>query len=173
MPVIGRGDHHRVDFSIVQYFAIIGVGIDAFTAFCKFRHLPVEYSRINLAQCPDSDIGYVAELFDVVGDMRREPLPFTLEELWRQALARRPDYQAALRDQARSVAEVRLQIAQGKVDYVIGAEYRRQQGLAGTGNSLGFFFSAPLPLFNRNQGEIARAGRERQSEPARQQPRSQ
>jgi cobalt-zinc-cadmium efflux system outer membrane protein len=108
-----------------------------------------------------------SELFDVIGEMRREPLPFTLEELWRQALARRPDYQAALRDQARSVAELRLQIAQGKVDYVIGAEYRRQQGLAGKGNSLGFFFSAPLPLFNRNQGEIARSGWERQRVDAR------
>src|SRR5262245_52011713 len=108
-----------------------------------------------------------SDLFDVVGEMRREPLPFTLEELWRQALARRPDYQAAVRDQARSVAELRLQVAQGKVDYVIGAEYRRQQGIAGTGNSLGFFFSAPLPLFNRNQGEIARAGRERQQIEAR------
>jgi cobalt-zinc-cadmium efflux system outer membrane protein len=108
-----------------------------------------------------------SDLFDVVGEMRREPLPFTLEELWRQALARRPDYQGMLRDQARSVAELRLQIAQGKVDYVIGAEYRRQQGIAGTGNSLGFFFSAPLPLFNRNQGEIARAGRERQQIEAR------
>jgi outer membrane protein, heavy metal efflux system len=105
--------------------------------------------------------GAPSDLFDVVGEMRREPLPFTLDELWRQALSRRPDYQGILRDQARSVAELRLQIAQGKVDYVIGAEYRRQQGLAGTGNSLGFFFSAPLPLFNRNQGEIARAGRER------------
>ena len=28
------------------------------------------------------------------------------------------------------------------------------------GNSLGFFFSAPLPVFNRNQGEIVRAQRE-------------
>ncbi len=108
-----------------------------------------------------------SELFDVIGEMRREPLPFTLGELWRQALARRPDYQAALRDQARSVAEVRLQIARGKVDYVIGAEFRRQQGVNGTGNSLGFFFSAPLPFFNRNQGEIARAGWERQQVEAR------
>src|SRR5215475_9092191 len=103
-----------------------------------------------------------SELFDVVGEMRRDPLPFTFDELWRQALARRPDYRAMAHDQARSVAELRSQIAQGKVDYVIGAEYRRQQGLAGTGNSLGFFFSAPLPLFNRNQGEITRAQRERQ-----------
>ncbi|HEU0173835.1 MAG TPA: TolC family protein [Blastocatellia bacterium] len=102
-----------------------------------------------------------SELFDVAGDMRREPLPFTFDELWRQALARRPDYQAMLRDQARSVAELRSQIAQGKVDYTIGTEFRRQQGIAGTGNSLGFFFSAPLPLFNRNQGEISRAREER------------
>ena len=28
------------------------------------------------------------------------------------------------------------------------------------GNSLGFFFSAPLPVFNRNQGEVARAQQE-------------
>jgi len=55
-----------------------------------------------------------SELFDVIGEMRREPMPFTLEELWRQALARRPDYQVIVRDQARSVAELRLQIAQGK-----------------------------------------------------------
>jgi len=108
-----------------------------------------------------------SELFDVVGEMRREPMSFTLEELWRQALARRPDYQAMARDQARSVAELRSQIAQGKVDYTIGAEYRRQQGLAGQGNSVGIFFSAPLPLFNRNQGEIARARQERQQIEAR------
>ena len=46
------------------------------------------------------------------------------------------------------------------MDYTFGTEYRRQQGVAGTGNSLGFFFSAPIPLFNRNQGEVARAGAE-------------
>jgi cobalt-zinc-cadmium efflux system outer membrane protein len=108
-----------------------------------------------------------SELFDVTGEMRREPLPFTLDELWRQALVRRPDYQAMARDQARSVAELRSQIAQGKVDFTIGAEYRRQQGIAGTGNSLGFFFSAPLPLFNRNQGEISRAWEERRQVDAR------
>src|SRR5262249_30963800 len=51
----------------------------------------------------------------------------------------------------------RLQIAQGKIDYTLGAEYRRQQGVNGIGNMLGLFVSAPLPIFNRNQGEIARA----------------
>jgi cobalt-zinc-cadmium efflux system outer membrane protein len=108
-----------------------------------------------------------SESFDVVGEMRREPMPFTYEELWRQALARRPDYQAITHDQARSIAELRSQIAQGKIDYTIGAEYRRQQGLAGIGNSVGVFFSAPIPIFNRNQGEIARARQEKDQVEAR------
>jgi len=53
-------------------------------------------------------------------------------------------------------------LAQGKVDYTWGAEYRRQQGINGKGNSLGFFFSVPLPFYNRNQGEIARVRAEQE-----------
>jgi outer membrane protein, heavy metal efflux system len=102
----------------------------------------------------------ISESFDIVGELRREPLLFSLAELQQQALNKRPDYLALQRDQARSIAEVRSQIAQGKVDYTIGTEYRRQDGSAGRGNSLGFFVSVPLPVFNRNQGEIERARQE-------------
>ncbi len=79
-----------------------------------------------------------------------------LEQIQTRALAARPDIQAARLDQARSQSELRLQLANGKVDYTAGAEYRRQQGINGTGNSVGFFVSVPLPVFNKNQGEIAR-----------------
>ena len=82
------------------------------------------------------------------------------EDLRKRALARRPDLLEVRQTQARNQADLRLQLAQGKVDYTAGAEYRRQQAPTGMGNSLGFFFSMPLPLFNRNQGEIARAGHE-------------
>jgi outer membrane protein, heavy metal efflux system len=80
-----------------------------------------------------------------------------LAALQQAARLARPDILAARREQARTQADLRLQIAQGKVDYALGAEYRRQQGVNGRGNLLGLFFSAPLPVFNRNQGEIARA----------------
>jgi outer membrane protein, heavy metal efflux system len=80
-----------------------------------------------------------------------------LSGLLQLARSTRPDLQALRREQARSQADLRLQVAQGKVDYTVGAEYRRQQGVNGRGNLLGLFFSAPLPVFNRNQGEIARA----------------
>jgi cobalt-zinc-cadmium efflux system outer membrane protein len=74
---------------------------------------------------------------------------------------------ALQRDFARSQAELRLQMAQGKVDYTLGTEYRRQQGLAGTGNSLGIFFSSNIAIFNRNQGEIERARQEQSQAEAR------
>lgn len=104
--------------------------------------------------------------FDVSGDLRRTPTSFSLDELTRQALALRPDLVALQRDQARSLAELRLQEAQGKVDYTVGTGYHRQYK-TGHGNSLGVFFSAPLPVFNRNQGEIERARREREQVMAR------
>jgi cobalt-zinc-cadmium efflux system outer membrane protein len=104
---------------------------------------------------------------DATGEFRREDLAGTLDTLWMQALSSRPDYLAVQRDVARSQAELRVQLAQGKVDYALGTEYRRQQGLAGTGNSIGIFFSSALPVFNRNQGEIERARQEQMQAEAR------
>jgi len=94
-----------------------------------------------------------------IADPMKIALPAQTPDLIRvqaDALTLRPDLQAVRFDQARSQAELRLQIAQSKVDYSVGMEYRRQQGVNGTGNSVGFFVSVPLPVFNRNQGEIAR-----------------
>jgi outer membrane protein, heavy metal efflux system len=105
--------------------------------------------------------------FQAVGDLRKDMVSLNRELLRQQAVQLRPDLQAVVHDQARSAAELRLQIAQGKVDYTVGAEARRQQGLAGTGNSLGLFFSTNLPVFNRNQGEIERARQEQQQLAAR------
>src|SRR5207237_10536704 len=97
-------------------------------------------------------------LVDIGAEMKVDPVqqPLDRERLQADALTSRPDLLAARLEQARSQSELRLQIAQGKIDYTDGIEYRRQQGINGRGNSLGFFFSAPLPVFNRNQGEIAR-----------------
>jgi cobalt-zinc-cadmium efflux system outer membrane protein len=85
-----------------------------------------------------------------------------LSDLESAALALRPDLQALERTEALSQSDLKLQVAQGKLDYLVGAEYRHDQGINGKYNSLGFFFSVPLPLFNRNQGEIARATAEQE-----------
>ena len=106
-----------------------------------------------------------SEDIDVLGPIRRDPDPLRLEDIRTRAHEQRPDLLEARQLQARNQADLRLQLAQGRIDYTAGVEYRRQQGVAGTGNSLGFFVSAPLPVFNRNQGEIVRA--ERETEQAR------
>jgi outer membrane protein, heavy metal efflux system len=97
------------------------------------------------------------EAVDVSGDLRKDVQPIDLDALQRQALRSRPDLRAAREDRARSVADLRLQLANGTIDYTVSGEYHRQEGAAVQGNSYGVFFSAPLPIFNRNQGEIARA----------------
>ncbi len=95
--------------------------------------------------------------FDVTGDLRRDKEKIEIQPLRVQAQQLRPDVQAVLRDQARSAADLRLQLAQAKIDYTVGTQYHRQQSPTGTGNSLGVFLSIPLRVFDRNQGEIERA----------------
>ena len=99
--------------------------------------------------------------FDVLGPMRRDTDPVVLETVSAQALQLRPDLLALRRDQARSQSEIRSQLAQGKVDFTVGTEYHREFH-NGNANALGFFFQAPLPVFNRNQGEIERARKEQE-----------
>jgi cobalt-zinc-cadmium efflux system outer membrane protein len=104
---------------------------------------------------------------DATGEFRRQEVAASMDALRERAFASRPDYLALQRDFARSQAELRLQLAQGKADYTIGTEYRRQEGLAGRGNSIGIFFSSNLPVYNRNQGEIERARQEQSQTEAR------
>lgn len=107
--------------------------------------------------------------FDVAGDMRRDRVVLEQTQILKSALAARPDLEALRRDQARSQAEIRLQLAQGKVDYSVGGAYNRQLnvGPGRRGDSLGVFLSVPLPVFNRNQGEIERARQEQSQIEAR------
>lgn len=107
----------------------------------------------------------------VSGDLRSDRAPLDLDAIKRLAAERRPDLLALRRDQARSTADVRLQIAQGKVDYTVSGEFHRQEQATpanqNTGNLYGISLSVPLPIFNRNQGEIARARQEEQQIGAR------
>jgi cobalt-zinc-cadmium efflux system outer membrane protein len=100
-----------------------------------------------------------SDSFDVAGDIRHDNTFTPLPELHADAVRLRPDLLALRRDQARSQADIRLQLAQGKIDYTVGTQYHRQFDIIHA-NSFGFFFSAPLPVFNRNQGEIERARQE-------------
>jgi len=94
---------------------------------------------------------------ETAGDFRRPSAEVDYPTVLRQALEARPDLQARKADQARSAADVRLQLANGKIDYTVSAEYHRQSGSAISGNAFLFAVSVPVPAFNRNQGEVSRA----------------
>lgn len=98
-----------------------------------------------------------AAAISVTGEMRADATPRALAEIRARALRERPDLRAAHGEQRFTQLDVRRQIAEGKIDLSVGVEARRQQGLAGTGNSLGFFVVVPLRLFDRNQGQVERS----------------
>jgi cobalt-zinc-cadmium efflux system outer membrane protein len=98
--------------------------------------------------------------FDIAGDLRRDETVPGVDEIQELARGARPDLRALQRELERARSDIRLQLAQGRVDYTFGTEYRRQQGVNGKSNSLGLFLSIPLPVYNRNQGEIERARQE-------------
>jgi cobalt-zinc-cadmium efflux system outer membrane protein len=103
----------------------------------------------------------VSDEFDVVANLH-EPIVgpvLSLSSLIDVALATRPDLKALERQVQRSEADLKLQLALAKVDYFVGTEYRRQ-GFNPGANTVGVFFTVPLPFFSRNQGEIARVSAE-------------
>lgn len=112
--------------------------------------------RLALGRRPDAP----GEDFDVDDAMRSDPAPMPREKALELALAGRPDLLAQKQAIERSRADLRLQRANAKVDYTVGTELTRQWAYGISGNTMGFSFSIPLPVFNRNQGEIARAQRE-------------
>ncbi|SRR5581483_3367492 len=76
------------------------------------------------------------------------------------ALAHRPDLLAARLTLEQRDAALRLAIAQSRVDPIAGFSYTRK-GAGTIGSSYGVNVTLPLPLFDRNQGDIARARAEK------------
>lgn len=99
--------------------------------------------------------------FDVSGEMRREVLPATDQELRAAAIAARPDLEALRRELTRADAESRLQRAEAWPNLDAGLSHHKQYVGPYRGQTAGFRFEIPLPLYNRNQGEIQRADQER------------
>ncbi len=90
--------------------------------------------------------------FDVAGKFDYEPVSLKLEELQAKAIAERPDLRAARQGVTTANSQYLLAKANGKVD-VTGTFNYDHIADTSTGS---FFGSFQIPIFNRNQGEIAR-----------------
>jgi cobalt-zinc-cadmium efflux system outer membrane protein len=90
--------------------------------------------------------------YDVVGDLSYQPIQAKLEDLQAKALQERPDYRASELGVTAAQSQILLAKANGKQDVNGTADYTHIAGQ----NDASFFVNFALPIFNRNQGEIAR-----------------
>jgi cobalt-zinc-cadmium efflux system outer membrane protein len=99
-------------------------------------------------------LGYdaVPANYDVVGDLSYVSITATLEDLQTKALQERPDFLADKLGVTAAESQIQLARANGKQDVNGTFNYTHASGL----NSASFFINFALPIFNRNQGEIAR-----------------
>lgn len=100
-------------------------------------------------------LGYesVAQNYDVAGPFEYQAVKGNLEDLQLKALQNRPDLRAAQQGVTAANSQLTLQKAIGKQDVTVQANYSHVNGI----NAATFYSSIPLPIFNRNQGEIAKA----------------
>jgi outer membrane protein, heavy metal efflux system len=99
-------------------------------------------------------LGYqsVPEDFDVTGDFEYKAVALKLEDLQQMALQNRPDFRAAQQGVTAAKSQYELAKAVGKVDVTGTFDYDHVSDT----NTGSFFGSFQIPIFNRNQGEIAR-----------------
>jgi cobalt-zinc-cadmium efflux system outer membrane protein len=99
-------------------------------------------------------LGYesVSADYDVAGPFDYHPLKGNLEDFQLKALQNRPDLRAAQQGVTAAQSQYELQRAIGKQDVTVQSNYSHVNGI----NAASVYGSIPLPIFNRNQGEIAR-----------------
>jgi len=114
-------------------------------------------AQVNLAQALASLrqlLGYesVPATYELADELQYQPVKLGLEDLQARALQTRPDLRAAEQGVTAARSQHELARANGKRDLSTTFEYSHVSGL-NTGDVL---FSMEIPIFDRNQGEIAR-----------------
>jgi cobalt-zinc-cadmium efflux system outer membrane protein len=137
---ISEDDHLKIQLQLLQFQSDVA---------------QAELARAQALAGLRQTVGYesVAADFDVAGDFDYQPLKLNLEDLQLKALQNRPDYRAAQQGVTAANSQYELQRAIGKPDVTVQGNYSHVNGI----NAANFYSSIPLPIFNRNQGEIARA----------------
>ncbi len=99
-------------------------------------------------------LGYESEPtdYDIAGTFEYQKVQGNLEDLQLKALQQRPDLKAATQGVTAANSQYLLAKADGKQDVTVQGNYSHTNGI----NGASVYASIPLPIFNRNQGEIAR-----------------
>ena len=154
-----KGFQQTVDISEIQFKAgAIGEG-DYLKIKLQMLQFQTDVSSARLAKVQAlvalrELLGYdaVPENFDVSGDLGYVPLKTGLEDLQARALRERPDFRAAELGVTAANSQILLAKANAKVDVNGTYDFTHVAGQ----NTASIFVNFELPIFNRNQGEIAR-----------------
>lgn len=136
----------------------------------EFRKIELEQLKY-LAQVEDAQRGVVesrallgrllgiGSAVTATGKFAAPPVAIDGADLMVVALANRPDWAALQRERDQTAAALELARRERYPDVSVGLDYSRSQFVVSgdNRNSLGFGFTVPLPLFNQNQAEIAKA----------------
>jgi len=147
-----------VDISEYQY-KIGGMSEGDFLAIkLQLLQYQTDYQQAILAKDQGLDdlrnmIGYesVPADYDVAGPFDYQPVKANLEDLQLKALQNRPDLRAAQQGVTAATSQWQVQKTIAKQDVTGSANYSHVNGI----NAATFLVSVPLPIFNRNQGNIA------------------
>jgi len=151
---------NTVDISQAQFQAGSISGGDLLKIKLQLLQFQMDVSAARVAQVQALAtlrqlLGYesVPEDYQVVGELEHKPVSVSLDDLRALALRQRPDLRAAQLNVNASQSQYQLAKAVGKQDVTGALNYSHVGGT----NSLSVFGNIPLPVFNRNQGEIARS----------------
>jgi cobalt-zinc-cadmium efflux system outer membrane protein len=155
-----RSFQQTVDISEVTYKAG-GMSEDDFLKIeLQLLQFQSDYEQAMMAKDQGLDdlrnmLGYdsVPADYDVAGLFDYQPVNANLEDLQMKALQDRPDLRAAQQGVTAATSQWELQKADGKVDVTGQGNYSHVNSI----NTATVYVSVPLPVFNRNQGNIAQA----------------
>jgi len=138
---IGEGDYLKIELQLLQFQTDV-----------SSARLAKVQALVGLRQF----LGYhtVPADFDVIGDLAYQPLKANLEDLQMKAMRERPDFRAAELGITSAQSQILLAKANAKVDVNGTYDFTHVSGE----NTASIFANFELPIFNRNQGEIARTG---------------
>ncbi|HYA97307.1 MAG TPA: TolC family protein [Methylomirabilota bacterium] len=136
---MSEGDLLKIRLQLLQFETDLSAA-----RLAKVQTLAALRQLVGFESVPDN--------FDVDGELSYEAVRAGLDDLKALALRTRPDYQAAQKNVVASRSAELLAEANAKRD--LGASFNYSH-VAAT-NTGAFFFNIQLPIFDRNQGEIAR-----------------
>jgi cobalt-zinc-cadmium efflux system outer membrane protein len=137
---MSEGDYLKIKLQLLQFQS------DVFAAkLARLQSLAALRQLLGFETVPDD--------YDVQGTLDYQPVHADLAGLKNVAAINRPDLRAAQQAVTAAESQLALQKANGKMDITGTFDYSHTAG-ASSGS---FFYNMPLPIFNRNQGEIARA----------------